>query len=291
MRLAFGVGVRSFDTAHSYANGQSERCLGKTIGSLDWGIFSPKVQTKIGFPDIDLGMDSAVAEKILRNRYPAVVGKLNPLLERGGHCLDLEFLNAAVQESIQRLKPLKPSRVLIHNPETQLFGHNRIQVMKRLRSAFDLLEGITQSGAIEGYGIATWQGLCVPPEHSLHISLLELCELANSANSARSNFKTVMLPLNSKMKAGANLPTQLVNGRLLPAIIAAHELGLEVQISSPLSQGELPAGTDVNSMLSFALSHRCVTSVFVTMWSPTHIRANLEFARSLAPANNRKLEL
>lgn len=282
MRLAYDLGVRSFDTAHSYANGQSERCLGRSIGPLDQGIWVPKVQTKIGFPDIELGMDSAAADKLLRNRYPAVVGQLKPLLERGGHCLDLEFLNAALKESIQRLSPMKPFRVLIHNPETQLLEDNRPQVLQRLHSAFELLEGFTQSGAIGGYGIATWQGLCVPPEHSLHLSLENLCELAHSVNGARSGFKTVMLPLNGKMKDGANLPTQLVNGKLLPAIVAAYELGLEVQVASPLSQGELAKCADVNSMLSFALNHPYVSSAFVTMWSPIHIRANLQLAKSLA---------
>ncbi len=286
VRLAYDLGVRSFDTAHSYANGQSERCLGRVIGPLDPGMGSPKVQTKIGFPDIDLGADSAAAVKLLRHRYPAVVGSLNPLLERGGHCLDLEFLNAAVQESIHRLAPLKPFRVLIHNPETQLLGDNRTQVSQRLQSAFELLEGLTQSGTIGGYGIATWQGLCVPQKHPLHLSLNELCELAQSANGGQSGFKTVMLPLNTKMKAGADLPTQLVNGRLLPAIVAAYELGLEVQVSSPLSQGDLVTSADVKFGLSFALSHPYVSSAFVTMWSSIHIRANLGFANSLAPANH-----
>ena len=286
IQLAYDLGVRSFDTAHSYANGQPERCLGRVIGSLDPRMGPPKVQTKIGFPDIDLGANSASAAKLLRHRYPAVVGSLNPLLERGGHCLDLEFLNAAVQESIQRLAPLKPSRVLIHNPETQLLGDNRDQVSQRLYSAFELLEGLTQSGAIGGYGIATWQGLCVHPKHPLHLSLNELCELAQSTNGGQSGFNTVMLPLNVKMKAGADLPTQLINGRLLPAIVAAHELGLEVQVSSPLSQGELVTDTDVKSGLSFALSQPYVSSAFVTMWSSIHVRANLGFANSLAPANH-----
>ena len=286
IRLASDLGVRSFDTAHSYANGQSERCLGSVMGHLDPRMGSPKVQTKIGFPDIDLGADSAAADKLLRHRYPGVVGPLIPILERGGHCLDLEFLNATVKESIHRLAPLKPSRVLIHNPETQLLGDNRTQVLQRLQNAFELLEGLTQSEAIGGYGIATWQGLCVPQKHPLHLSLNELCELAQSANGGQSGFKTVMLPLNTKMKAGADLPTQLVNGRLLPAIVAAYELGLEVQVSSPLSQGELVTGTNVKSVLSFALGHPYVSSAFVTMWSSIHIRANLEFANSLALANH-----
>ena len=285
MRLAYDLGVRSFDTAHSYANGQSERCLGRVFGLLDPGVEAPKVQTKIGFPDIDLGADAEAADTLLRHRYPEVVGSLNPLLARGGHCLDPEFLNVAVQESIYRLAPLKPSRVLIHNPETQLLGDNRAQVLQLLRSAFELLEGLTQSRSIGGYGIATWQGLCVPRNHPSHLSLSELCELAQSANGGQSGFKTVMLPLNTKMKAGADLPTQLVNGRHLPAIVAAYELGLEVQLSSPLSQGELSTSGDVQSSLSFALSHPYVCSAFVTMWSPIHMRANLEYANSLAFVN------
>ena len=70
IRLACDLGVRSFDTAHSYANGQSESCLGSVMGRLDPRMESPKVQTKIGFPDIDLGADSAAADKLLRHRYP-----------------------------------------------------------------------------------------------------------------------------------------------------------------------------------------------------------------------------
>lgn len=286
MRLAYDMGVRSFDTAHSYANGQSERCLGRVFGLLDPGMEAPKVQTKIGFPDIDLGADAKAADTLLRHRYPEVVGSLNPLLARGGHCLDAEFLNVAVQESIYRLAPLKPSRVLIHNPETQLLGDNRAQVLQLLRSAFELLEGLTQSRSIGGYGIATWQGLCVPRNHPSHLSLSELCELAQSANGGQSGFKTVMLPLNTNMKAGADIPTQLVNGKLLPAIDAAHELGLEVQVSSPLCQGESVIGTDGSSGLSLALSHPFVSSAFVTMWSPAHILTNLGCARSYTLANH-----
>lgn len=286
IRLAYELGVRRFDTAHNYAHGESEYCLGRVIGPTSCSSRSPMVQTKIGFPDIELGADAAAADKLLRHRYPTLSGPLSPLLECGGHCLDSEFLDASVKESIRRLSPLKPSRVMIHNPETQLLRGNRAYVSERLHGAFELLEGLTQSGVIGGYGTATWQGLCVPPEHPLHLSLNELCELAQSVSGGRSGFTTVMLPLNTNMKAGADIPTQLVNGKLLPAIDAAHELGLEVQVSSPLCQGESVIGTDGSSGLSLALSHPFVSSAFVTMWSPAHILTNLGCARSYTLANH-----
>ncbi len=88
-----------------------------------------------------------------------------------------------------------------------------------------------------------------------------------------------MLPLNASMRDAAEVPTQAVGGRLLPAIRAAHELGLEVQLASPLAQGDGVRDAQGRPGLGRILAEPLVSTVFVTMWSHAHLTANLEQAR------------
>jgi len=276
-------GILWFDSAHNYARGQAEIALSQALSLPSFRAPLPKVQTKIGFPDIDLGLDRVAAQRVLRERYPALDGPVSPFLERGGHCLDVRFLRAALEASLRRLAPVKPHRVLVHNPETQLCGDNRSQVLARLLDAFELLEACTQTGALGGYGLATWQGLCVPPEHPQHIPLAHLCSLMQASSSVYSGFKTVMLPLNVAMRDAAEVPTQQVGRCLMPAIRAAYELGLEIQISSPLAQGSGTRETHGRPSLVRILEEPLVSTVFVTMWSPAHLAENLDRARDHGP--------
>lgn len=279
IRQAVKGGILWFDSAHNYANGLAESALGEALLSPDTLLLAPRVQTKIGFPDFNLGLDSVVAEAALQKRYPALDGPVQPLLERGGHCLAPRFLRVTLEDSLRRLGPIKPHRVLIHNPETQFCGDNRAKVIAGLLEAFELLETCVSEGTIGGYGLATWRGLCVPPGHPLHIPLEYICRLTQATSGSQHGFRAVMLPLNATMRDAAELPSQPVGDSLLPAILAAYELGLEVQVASPLAQGLEVHDAMGGLSLSRILGEPFISTVFVTMWSPNHLSANIVQAR------------
>jgi predicted aldo/keto reductase-like oxidoreductase len=93
------------------------------------------------------------------------------------------------------------------------------------------------------------------------------------------------------MAEGARSPTQLVAGRLLPAVEAATELGLTVVGSAALMQSRLARGlpdelrghfpgcvTDAQRALTFARSVPGVTSALVGMRDEAHVDENLSAA-------------
>ncbi len=58
----------------------------------------------------------------------------------------------------------------LHNPEIQLSEVDRPEFIMRVRAAFELLEQEADAGRIGVYGVATWDGLRLPPEDPGHLS-------------------------------------------------------------------------------------------------------------------------
>ena len=111
----------------------------------------------------------------------------------------------------------------------------------RLRRAIETLEQEAAAGRIAAWGLATWDGLRVPPEHPDHLSLAAVLEMATEVGGAGHHFRAVQLPFNLQMAQGMVYRSQEIGQARQPAMPAARALGLAAFGSASILQGRLAA--------------------------------------------------
>jgi aryl-alcohol dehydrogenase-like predicted oxidoreductase len=176
----------------------------------------------------------------------------------------------------------------LHNPGQQLATVASDELRQRLRAAFVAMEECVSRGDIGVYGVATWDELRVPPDSPRHLSLEGLVDLAKEVAGEGHHFRAVQLPINLAMQEAIRVPTQLLDGNLVPALSAASGLGLTVIASASLMQSRLAAGlpepvreafpnciTDAQRAIAFTRSVPGVTTALVGMKNAEHVDENI----------------
>ena len=294
VRAALAAGVNVLDTASNYRCQRSERAVGQAVVEA---IAAGEVRrdevlvcTKGGYVALD-GQPPESREAYERWMEDSLFapGVLSPDdLVRGGHSLAPRFLAHQLAQSRSNLGLEVIDLYYLHNPEEQLLGVDRETFRARMRAAFELLEERATANEIAGYGIATWLGLRVPPEHRQHLTLADLVGIAREVGGTAHHFRAVQLPISLAMPEAARLPTQPLGKRLVPLLESADALGLGVVASAPLMQGRLAAGlppevqalfpeceTDAQRALRFASALPGVGTVLAGMRSVEHVRENM----------------
>jgi aryl-alcohol dehydrogenase-like predicted oxidoreductase len=157
----------------------------------------------------------------------------------------------------------------------------------RLTAAFRELEKCADEGKLASYGVATWNGFrqMKAPDR---LSLERVLACAREAGGEKHRFKVVQLPFNLGMPEALLVPTQEVEGKAVPFLTAARQLGVTVFTSVPLLQGQLlgrlpdpvrakfsGVTTDAARAIQFARSAPGVTAPLVGMKTAEHIDENL----------------
>ena len=175
----------------------------------------------------------------------------------------------------------------VHNPEQQLDAIKPAQLFDRLREAFAMLEARCDAGDIARYGCATWNGFRAARGSRGHLELAEVVAAARDVGGEDHRFRVVQLPINLAMPEAVRLSTQRVQGRDMPFLHAAAELGISVVASAPLLQARLATSlppqmrealpgfsTDAQRALSFVTALP-VSVALVGMRSIAHLDENL----------------
>jgi aryl-alcohol dehydrogenase-like predicted oxidoreductase len=185
----------------------------------------------------------------------------------------------------------------LHNPEMQLRVVSREEFRKRMRAAFEVLEGAVTDGRIGAYGTATWSGYRVGAEDKAHLSIDEMMEDAKAVGGERHRFRFVQLPYNLAMREAARSKTQMHAGARVSFLEAAMDNGLYVMTSASIHQGHLAQGhppavrdafpdapSDAVRAIQFVRSTAGVGTALVGMGRPEHVAENVRVAK-LAPAS------
>jgi aryl-alcohol dehydrogenase-like predicted oxidoreductase len=203
------------------------------------------------------------------------------------HCISPTFLDDQLDRSRQNLQLETIDLLYLHNPEAQVSYVGREIVIERITKAIEFLEEAASDGLIRRYGISTWTGFRVPGDESNHLELAEIVSMAESVAGSKHHFRAIQLPYNPAMPGAAFSMTQEVYGNSVSILEAAHELGIDVTVASPLMQGhlasELPQSfhhafprfsADAQRAIDFEVSTPWVTSVIVGMKEKEHIEEN-----------------
>jgi aryl-alcohol dehydrogenase-like predicted oxidoreductase len=299
---AISVGVNLIDTAINYRGQRSERAIGallqKVIASGDASRQEIVLCSKGGYIPLEPN------PPVTREAYQAYVKRefLDQEILRseeivaGGHSLAPRFLRYCLAKSRQNLGVRTIDVYYLHNPEQQCGMIAPAELMRRIRAAFVMLEEACSRGEIGVYGLATWDGFRVPPEHQSHLGLKQIVELAHEVAGESHHFRVIQMPISLAAPEAIQASTQPLNGRRMTPLAAATELGLGVVASATLMQGRLASGlpdslhdpfprcgSDSQRAIEFVRSIPGVTSALVGMKGAGHVDENLGGVRLVRP--------
>ena len=267
-------GINVVDSAINYRRQRSERAIGRALGRLVSAGSAARegvvVATKGGF----LPFDGPAPPGLLRSGD----------LVAGSHCMTPRYLEDQIERSRVNLGLEAIDIYYLHNPETQLAELPRREVTRRLRAAFEFLEGAARDGKIGIYGTSTWSGYRQPQSARDFLSLPDLVALAAEVGGAEHRFRVVQLPYNLAMNEAFTLANQGDPREPVPLLEAARRLDVYVMSSASIYQGQLaknlPAviarflpglDTDAQRALQFARSTPGVGTALVGMKTPAHV--------------------
>ena len=292
---ALASGVTLIDTAINYRCQRAERIVGEALrAAVSAGLVHRDeiiVCTKGGYVALDgeLPPTREAYRAWVEREYlaPKLIARAD--LVAGGHCLAPRFLAHQIARSRANLGVQKVDLYYLHHPEQQREARGATAFRSVLREAVEMLETKVAAGEIGAWGVATWEGLRVPPDHPRHLSIAEVVSVAREVAGQNHHMRAVQVPINLAMPEAVRLPTQeLASGLRVPALQACADYGLAVIASAPLLQGRLTGGlpsalaetfpsceTDAQRALAFVLALPGVSAVACGMSDPVHVEQNL----------------
>jgi aryl-alcohol dehydrogenase-like predicted oxidoreductase len=294
---ALASGVTLLDTAINYRCQRAERIVGEALrAAVSAGLVHRDeivVCTKGGYVALDgeLPPTREAYRAWVEREYlaPRLIARAD--LVAGGHCLAPRFLAHQLARSRANLGVQKVDLYYLHHPEQQREARGATAFRSVLREAVEMLETKVAAGEIAAWGVATWEGLRVPPDHPRHLPIAEVVAVAREVAGQSHHLRAVQVPINLAMPEAVRLPTQELassSGIRIPALQACAELGLAVVASAPLLSGRLTSGlppalvetfpnceTDAQRALAFVLALPGVSAVACGMSDPAHVEENL----------------
>ncbi|HEY6330923.1 MAG TPA: aldo/keto reductase [Blastocatellia bacterium] len=294
IKRGIGLGCNLIDSAINYRFQRSERAIGAALKQLfDGGKLARDqviVATKGGFLSFDGEPPRDAGRWIRENLIEPGALRQEDLVD--SHCMSPGYLNHQINQSLKNLGLDTIDIYYIHNPETQLGSITRDLFNKRLRSAFECLEGAVSDGRIKLYGTATWNGYRQAPDSPGYLSLVEIERIAREVAGPDHHFRVIQLPYNLGMPEALTLGNQSIDGVALSVLDAATQLGISVMASASILQAKLIQGlpdfvgkalrglsTDGQRAIQFVRSTPGVTAALVGMCQRSHVEENMMVAR------------
>lgn len=298
--LALASAVNVFDSAINYRGQRSERAIGRALSAAFTSGAARRdevfVSTKGGYLPHD-SQDRRDPRRYILETFvtPGIAPRSE--IAAGGHCMAPEYLDDQIERSRRNFGLETIDLYYLHNVESQRTAVGPKAFRERLLRAAARLEKAVADGRIARWGLATWDGLRVPPEHPEHLALADVAAVAREVAGDGHHFAAVQLPVNLAMAQALAYPSQLRPAGRTPALIAAEEAHLAAFGSASLLQGRLSADlpeevaaafagttTDAQRALQFSRSAPGMTTALVGVSSPEHAGENFALAQ-ISPAD------
>ena len=250
LEKAFREGCNLIDTSTNYADGGSERLVGRVLTDLikkqeitREGII---VVSKIGYVQ-GQNLKRAEAREKTGKPFPEIVKYGDDIW----HCLHPEFLEEQLTLSLDRLGLATLDVCLLHNPEYFLSDAKnrklsvdstsleelRIEFYRRLQQAFVYFEGQVDAGRIQYYGVSS--NTCTAKPEALEATSLSRMlkaahAAANEAGKANHHFRVLQLPMNV-FESGALLNPNTGSEHQHTVLELAQQENIAVLVNRPLN--------------------------------------------------------
>lgn len=231
-------GINIIDTSANYADGGSEKLVGKILQQL---VLKEQLQREEVVVVSKAGYLQGQNYQLSQSRKAAGRPFEDLVLYDEGleHCIHPEFLAEQLTMSLERLGLETIDCYLLHNPEyylswakTQNLNKEMVQkeYLRRIKAAFIHLELEVAKGRIAYYGISS-NTFVRPEKHFEFTSLAQIWDIAE-AISLQHHFRIIEFPCNLLETAGITEKNQPANKSLLEFAV---EKGLGVLINRPLN--------------------------------------------------------
>lgn len=298
--VALASGVNVFDSAINYRGQKSERAIGRALTRAFASGTARReevfVSTKGGYLPHDADDPRDPRRYILETFVSSGIAP-RAEIAAGGNCIAPGYLTDQIDRSRRNLGLETIDLYYLHNIESHRTSVDAAAFRTRLVKAIEALEKAAGEGKIARWGLATWDGLRVPPEHPEHLSLADIMAAAEEVAGEDHHFAAVQLPNNLAMAQAVVFRSQPRGGERVPALSAAASLGLAAFGSASLLQGRLagdlpdeleeafptvPAGA--RRALQFSRSSPGMTAALVGVSTPDHAREDFALA-GIPPAD------
>ena len=305
---ALAVGINVFDTAINYRGQKSERAIGRSLAKAFAQALAQRdevfVSTKGGYFPHD-GDDPRPPRRYVQESFLESGLAPKDEIAQQCHCIAPSYLRDQVARSLENLGLSTVDLYYLHNVETQLGAVDRKTFQGRMKRAIETLEQEAGAGRIAAWGIATWDGLRVPPEHPEHLSMAEVLGMAKEVAGDGHHFRAVQLPSSLAMAQAVVYRSQETGLGRRAALAAATTLGLAAFGSASIAHGRLASGdlpeeiaeafpglrSSAQQALQFARSAPGVTSALVGVSSAKHALEDFALAKVPPAAPERILSL
>ena len=282
-------GINVIDSAINCRFQRSERSIGaalKQLAEMGYQRDELILCTKGGYLTADGEMPADPSRYFFHEYMETGIFRVDEIV--GGHCMAPRYLANQLERSLRNLGVECIDVYYLHNPESQLGHVPREEFARRVRAAFEYLESAVAAGRIHAYGAATWNAFRQPESAPDYISLSEMERLAREVAGPAHHFRFVQLPFNLAMTEALTRPNQVLDGRRMPTVEAAHALGITLVGSASLLQGQVAQNlppfiaealgleNDLHRALQFARSAPGITTALVGMSRVEHVRENLK---------------
>lgn len=140
------AGIRFFDTADVYGQGDSERLLGKLLRSRGEGmILCTKAGLTVGPMEPVVRVVKPVMNSILRRWRTARVATTQARRRQERQCFDPDYLSGRIEGSLRRLSVDRIDLFLLHNPPVDL---------PQREGVFELLTRFKAQGKLRWFGVS-----------------------------------------------------------------------------------------------------------------------------------------
>lgn len=289
IKKAVKLGINVVDTAINYRDMESERVIGRVLQQTDRK--SLIISTKGGYFPRDSRLKVENITQYLKENFidKGIVSKED--ITPYGNMLTPKYIDWSFEKSLENLDTDYIDIYFLHNPEDQLQIVDKQTFYKKLWTVFRLLEGKVNQGKLRYYGLATWNGFRVPPDHIQHLNLFEIFDIAKDVGGENHHFRFIQLPYNLAMTESYTLKNQYYNGKLYSTLEATQILGIYTYISAPLFQGRVVRKFDENAKklfkvekdvhipIQFVRSTPGVGTVLVGMSKVNHLLENIEIEK------------
>jgi aryl-alcohol dehydrogenase-like predicted oxidoreductase len=247
---ALREGCNLVDTSTNYADGGSERLIGRVLADLFKQQHVTReeiiVVSKIGYIQ-GQNLKKAEAREKAGNPFPEIV-KYGDGIWHGIHP---EFLDEQLTLSLDRLGLATLDVCLLHNPEyflsdaknrrlstdPQALNEHRTEFYRRLQQAFLYFESQVDSGRIQFYGVSSNTCTAKPedPEATSLSHILEAAQgAAKEAGNANHYFRVLQLPMNL-FESGALLTPNTGPEHRQTVLELAQKENVAVLVNRPLN--------------------------------------------------------
>lgn len=237
---ALRAGVNLIDTSANYGDGGSEILIGQVLANLfeEQGFAREQVVvvTKAGYLQ-------GTALELAHARRPPYVEVVR-YQDTCWHCLHPDFLADQLALSRERLGLATIDVFLLHNPEYFLVDRkNRVGELdaadhaefdRRLRRAFEFLEGAVARGEIAAYGVSS-NNFVLPAGRPDRVELARVLELAREVGGPDHHLAVIELPVNLYELGALTEPAGDPGDPGLSTLAYARREGLGVLSNRPLN--------------------------------------------------------